>query len=270
MLGVSTSVLVDKANFDGLLEYGPQIVEFYTYPPAAIPVISEFCADNGIVPALHTPTPHPTGITRYCPTGPDPDEAEAAAVAMEATVRCAAELAAQHVVVHFPTPYPPHPADAFDRFAGPFLDFAAVLAREHGVTVLLENLTPNTHCSSAEQYAKVLDGWPDLGLCLDVGHAFLRAGPDEVLAFADLVGDRIKSVHLYDTDPDVPGHHPYPAPGHGRAPAVPHEVIAHVIRTCRPAAVVLEHESSDRVAPDHATLDWLRQVAAPHLEENRR
>ncbi|WP_327416438.1 sugar phosphate isomerase/epimerase family protein [Streptomyces sp. NBC_01233] len=260
MLGVSTSVLKVKSDLEALLAYEPDLVEFYTYPVEALARIRKFCADHGITPALHTPTPHPQLMSRYCPTGPDAREAAAAVEALEATVRCAADLGAQHVVAHFPTPYPPYPAEGFEDLAGAFLSEAARLSRAFQVPVLIENMTHNPHCARAEQYALFLKEWPTLGMCLDIGHAHQLGGPAAVQSFADVLGSRIRSVHLYDNDRSGPGHRPYPAPGGGTQPQVPYDVVAHVLRACRPSVVVLEH-GAGHGHPDRRLLDWLREPA---------
>ncbi|MFF3689984.1 sugar phosphate isomerase/epimerase family protein [Streptomyces sp. NPDC002187] len=260
MLGVSTSVLTVKSDLEALLAYEPDLVEFYTYPVEALPQIRKFCADHGIRPALHTPTPHPQLMPRYCPTGPDPQEAAEAIAALEATARCAADLGAQHVVAHFPTPYPPYPAEGFEDLASAFLAEAARLSRAFQVPVLIENMTYNPHCAKAKQYARFLKEWPTLGLCLDIGHAHQLGGPEAVRSFADVLGPHIRSVHLYDNDRSGSGHRPYPAPGSGTHPQVPCDVVAHVLRTCRPAAVVLEHDAGHG-HPDRRLLDWLRETA---------
>lgn len=260
MLGVSTSVLKVKSDLEALLAYEPDLVEFYTYPLEALPLIRRFCADHGIRPALHTPTPHPHLMPRYCPTGPDPQEAAAAVAALETTVRCAAELGALHVVAHFPTPYPPFPTEGFEELARAFLAEAARFSRVFQVSVLIENMTHNPHCASAEQYARFLKEWPDLSLCLDIGHAHQLGGPGAVQSFADVLGRRIRSVHLYDNDRSGSGHRPYPARGSGTRPQVPYGVVADVLRACRPAAVVLEHDSGHG-CPDRRLLEWLREPA---------
>lgn len=260
MLGVSTSVLQVKSDLEALLDYQPDLVEFYTYPVEALPRIRKFCADHDIRLALHTPTPHPQLMPRYCPTGPDPQEAAAAIAALESTVRCAADLGAQHVVAHFPTPYPPFPVEGFEDFATAFLAEATRLIQLFQVPVLIENMTDNPHCASAEQYLRFLEEWPNLGLCLDIGHANQLGGPEAVRSFADVLGPRIKSVHLYDNDRSGSGHRPYPARGSGTHPQVPYGVVAHVLRTCRPAAVVLEHDAGHG-HPDRRLLEWLRELA---------
>jgi sugar phosphate isomerase/epimerase len=259
-VGASTSVLADKRALDGLLAYEPELVEFYTYPSEALPAIAEFCRRNKITPALHVPTPHAARMAQFCPTGPDALEAAAAVRALRTTVACAADLGAQHVVVHFPSPYPPFSRAAMEEFGPPFLAEAADLSRRHAVPVLIENLTPNPYCATPAQYADALAPWPELGLCLDVGHAFLLNGTQSVAAFADTLGVRVRSMHLYDPSPEPPLHRLYPAPGTRRAPRLPHAEVERALRVCRPATVVLEHDPTQSQAGQATIFEWLQRT----------
>ncbi|MEU8587411.1 sugar phosphate isomerase/epimerase family protein [Streptomyces sp. NPDC048664] len=247
LLGVSTGVLADRTDLTGLLAYEPDVVEFYNYPRSMLAAIEAFCARHGIRAALHTPVPYdePGPLRRFAPTGPDRDEAAAALRMTEATVRCAADLGAVHVVVHFPSPYPPYPVAGFDTWCRDFLDAACALAREHGVRVLVENLSAHPLLRTAAHYRDALAGRPELGLCLDVGHAHLLGPEQGPLAYARALGPAIRSMHLYDTTAAR-----YPEHGHepvraGRSAAEGYlataEVLPALLDLTGAGVVVLEH-----------------------------
>lgn len=270
LLGVSTAALADRQDFEALLAYRPDVVEFYGYPAATLPRIARFCADHGIRPALHTPVSHDlaTPPRRFAPTGPDPREAAAALRLTEATVRCAADLGALHVVVHFPSPYPPYPQAGFEEAGQEFLAATAGLAREHRVPVLIENLSAHPLLRTPEQYHRALAAQPDLGLCLDLGHAhLLGADSGAPHGFASAFGTRIRSMHVYETTAER-----YPRYGH--EPAAPEraraegylglaELLPELLRLTRPSALVMEHGP---VAPgaELTVADWLRELIHHH------
>jgi sugar phosphate isomerase/epimerase len=263
-LGVSTSILRDRTDLDQLLAYEPEVVEFYNYPSSMLSTVERFCARHGIQPALHTPFPYdePVPLTRFAPTGPDPAEAAAALHLTELTVRCAADLGALHVVVHFPSPYPPYPKDGFTQWCADYLDAVESLAREHGVRVLVENLSPHPLLHTPAHYRDALEARPDLGFCLDLGHAHLLSPHMGPLRFAEVLGRRVRSMHVYNTSADR-----YPRHGHeaaspeqdpsrgflGLAEQLP-RLLGHTL----PAALILEHGPTADVPA--ATLTWLRDL----------
>ncbi|MEV6581964.1 TIM barrel protein [Streptomyces sp. NPDC051582] len=270
LLGVSTAALADRNDFGALLAYRPDVIEFYGYPATALPRIARFCAEHGIRPALHTPVPYEgaTAPRRFAPTGPDPREAAAALRLTEATVRCAADLGALHVVVHFPSPYPPYEEAGFEEAARDFLSATAALAREHGVAVLVENLSAHPLLRTPEQYHRALAAHPELGLCLDLGHAHLLGADAAAPAgFAALFGSRVRSMHVYETTAErYPryGHEPA-SRGGTRAEGFMglRDLLPDLLRRTRPVALVMEHEP---VAPgtEPAVADWLRELIHHH------
>ena len=199
LVGVSSSVLVDKMKLSCLGGLQPDLVEFYNYPTSSLDAIDRFCVETGVAMALHTPVPYDEAapLTRFAPTGPDPDEAHLALRLAIETIRWAAKVGALHVVVHFPTPYPPYSASALTQFGYRFLDGVQDEAVAGGVTVLVENLSANPLFRSARDYRDLLERYPALGLCLDVGHA-LELDPVRALSdFLELVGPRVGSTHVH-------------------------------------------------------------------------
>ncbi|MFF7992026.1 sugar phosphate isomerase/epimerase family protein [Kitasatospora xanthocidica] len=270
LLGVSTAVLADRDDFAALLAYRPDVVEFYGYRADALPAIARFCDENGIRPALHTPVSRdPAALPRrFAPTGPDPREAAAALRLTEATVRCAAELGALHVVVHFPSPYPPYPQEGFEEAGQEFLAATAALAREHRVPVLVENLSAHPLLCTPEQYHRALAAHPDLGVCLDLGHAhLLGADRGAPLGFADAFGRRIRSMHVYETTADRYPHHGHEPADPGRTRAEGHlglaDLLPELLRRTHPVVLVMEH-GPVAAGAESAVADWLRELIHHH------
>ena len=66
--------------------------------------------------------------------------------------------------------------------------------------MLVENLSAHPLLRTPLQYHQALADHPELGLCLDLGHAHLL-GPQYAApaGFAALFGTRIRSMHVYET-----------------------------------------------------------------------
>lgn len=271
ILGVSTSVLCDRRQLDTLLAYEPQVVEFYNYPTSMLATLQRFCERNGIRPALHTPVPYDDAeaLRRFAPTGPDRHEAAAAIRLVAGTIRYAAHIDALHVVVHFPSPYPPYRRTGFTASCVAFLNRLVDLSVDHGVTVLIENLSAHPLLRTAQQYKDMLVDRPELGFCLDVGHAHLVGGEDHPLSYAEALGNAIRSLHVYNTTRER-----YPAYGHELANRMQSAddgyldlplLLPELLRKSRPAVLVLEHSHSNVNARTVAqSAAWIRELIERH------
>jgi len=191
---------VDKSDFDTLLAFEPEVIEFYNYPSGELPRIEQFCKQHEIKIALHTPTPYDRSqpLRRFAPTGPDPDEARVALEMALATVRSAADLGAVHVVVHFPTPYVDFQEIIEDRVIDAFLDPLANEAHKLNVRVLIENLSTHPTFHLPEHYAAILERYEGLEFCLDFGHAHQLGEIASISDFVTQLGSRIRSCHVYN------------------------------------------------------------------------
>lgn len=198
--GTSTSVLLDKSNFDSLLAFEPEVIEFYNYPSSELPRIENFCNQHKIKIALHTPTPYdrPEPLRRFAPTGPNPDEARIALEMALTTVRSAAHLGALHVVVHFPTPYVDFEEIIEKRVIDAFLDPLVNEAHKLNVRVLMENLSSHPTFHLPVHYAALLDRYEGLEFCLDFGHAQQLGEIASISDFVTQLGSRIRSCHVYN------------------------------------------------------------------------
>lgn len=271
LLGVSTSALPTRDDLDALLVYEPDVVEFYNYPTRQLPLVERFCDRHGIRPALHAPVPYdgPQPLRRFAPTGPDPDEAAAALDITRQTVQYARRINALHVVVHFPSPYPPYPEEGFAKRCKEFLGALTDLMDEYRVPILVENLSAHPLLRTPEQYRSVLSGYPDLGFCLDVGHAHLMGEEGHPLAYAEALSSAVRSLHVYNTTPEryLGQGHELAAPDQSAADGyldLP-LLLPEILRCTEPAAVVMEHRhrGTNPQAAAHSA-SWLRHLIDQH------
>ncbi|MGC5014970.1 sugar phosphate isomerase/epimerase family protein [Streptosporangium sp. DT93] len=267
LLGVSTSVLPRREDLEDLLVYEPDVVEFYNYPSELLPGVERFCARHGIRPALHTPTPYdePEPLRRFAPTGPDPEGVSAAMRLTERTVRYAARVGALHVVVHFPSPYPPFTTAGFAGRCERFLRWLSDLARDQGVPVLLENLSANPLLRDPDQYGRLMRAHPGLGFCLDLGHAHLMGARGDPLAYARALAGSVRSMHVYNTTADRYAEHGHELARPEQSARDGYLDLSHVIPALlghtSPRVLILEHTHAGVGAGDAArSAGWLRDL----------
>lgn len=91
-------------------------------------------------------------------------------------------------------------------------------AEQLDFTIALENLPPGKAggrlSARPEHFARFAAEFahPNLGFCLDTGHALIAAGPERAGAFLDAMAPHLKAFHLSDTAGDRDSHL---APGRG-------------------------------------------------------
>jgi len=80
------------------------------------------------------------------------------------------------------------------------LDAAAQEGEKLGCQLCLENLFERlTPFTGVDDFAAAFERWPQMGMTLDVGHAFIDGrGMDRIFAFIDSFADRIRHIHISD------------------------------------------------------------------------
>jgi sugar phosphate isomerase/epimerase len=107
-----------------------------------------------------------------------------------------AELGAQWMNVHPDRHAPMHDRRFFVERNLATLRELLPYAAERGVGIMLENLPGDFN--TAEQMGELLDPLPELGLHLDIGHAYLLVIQNSVDELVATYGSRIRHVHLHD------------------------------------------------------------------------
>jgi sugar phosphate isomerase/epimerase len=200
LVGTSTSALVDKSEFHSLLAFKPEVIEFYNYPEKSIHKIVDFCNREKIRIGLHTPFPYDASkpLSRFSPTDLSREDVEQAIEMSVTTIRCAAEIEATHVVVHFPSPYADSVQKITKSVADAFLIPVIKEATDLKVNILIENLSAHPLFHEPSDYQQLLERYPQLNFCLDIGHAYQLGTVDYIHEFIECLGKRIQSCHIYN------------------------------------------------------------------------
>ena len=141
---------------------------------------------------------------------------------MAVWMRRAGLLGARVVVQHPTTNRDPAEQNGLDRYFEQIsrsLDELIPVAREAGVIIGLENMTPGesgggrffSEADHVARLAREVDA-PEVGFVYDTGHAIYSAGP-RALETLEAMGERVAAWHLADNAGDRDSHL---APGHGR------------------------------------------------------
>jgi sugar phosphate isomerase/epimerase len=192
--------LIDEIEELGHL--GFDYVEISMDPPEALPKkVRQF--QDEIAKALRD---HGMGLIAHMPTFvsiADLYESLRLASVEEtlAALETASELGAEKIVLH-----PPFP-QGLGRFVARKAEEEGLLslgeiiekARVLGMTVCLENMFAAAGAfTRPDAFMALLNAYSDLRVTLDIGHAFLSGGLDNILEFIRVLGNRIAHVHVND------------------------------------------------------------------------
>lgn len=201
------------------LHRGIDCIELFDYPEEALPALRETVTrmrNNGCKTlSFHTPMPRPA---YYTDTGvactylhEDSARREISFALLDNTLTHAKAWQADYVVTHltYGKTDTHDPERATVLAAAACARFAA-LSRAHMLPIDVEFAAYTATFNSAAQFAEAVAPHPELGLCIDTGHAMLGARLNQRDYFADIrtLAPRARSMHLWNTLGDSPEHIP--------------------------------------------------------------
>jgi sugar phosphate isomerase/epimerase len=184
---------------------------------------------------------------------------------VEETLAWARRWGADYVVTHLTF----GPTDTADEKLACGLAFAAGarlagLSRAYGMPLDIEFAAYSDGFHAPERFVEVVADYPELGLCLDIGHAFIGAkkrGRDYIVDIAALA-PHARSLHLWNTGgPGARGHvplHPSQRPAEGWIDV---EQALAIALGARPEAHVIFEYPVDALSPAiQEGYDWVARV----------
>lgn len=271
-VGLSTVAASDCTDVAALVAWGCEVVELCGYDTRRWRRVAPLIRSAGVPVGLHCPVPYDGRLRRFDITSTDDANRAVAFELVERTLRAAAESGAAYVVVHFPSPYPRPIADSAPATPDPgrrefILRCGAQLATAQarsGIAVFVENLSYHPDFGSAQDYRAFFQEYPNLRMCLDVGHAHVSAHDTDVYEFVRSTAEFAGSVHVYNTrrTGELAGRHAMPLAQHE-----PDEdwidlpkLLALLAEVARPDYLVLEYAAESSTGADFASTGWLREL----------
>jgi sugar phosphate isomerase/epimerase len=213
--GISTHLFhdapLDRAHLQAVADRGFDCVELFAtrthfdyHDQAAVTRLGEWLRDTGLtLHSVHAPITDSLvkGVwgTNYSNAAGDARKRSLAVQEAEHAIRLARILPYRYLVVHLGVPNDfAAPGDNERAAARQSIEALAMTAADHGVQLALE-VIPNA-LSTPEALVKLIDQdleLPDLGICMDVGHAHVMA---DVADGIETVSGHLVTTHIHDND----------------------------------------------------------------------
>lgn len=259
------------------LHRGIDCVELFDYPEKALPALRETVSrmrSNGCrTLSFHSPMPRPA---YYTDTGvactylnEDSARREISFALLEDTLTHAKDWEADYVVTHLtygktdtrnPERAATLAATACERFAA--------LSRVHALPIDVEFAAYTAAFNTAAQFVAAVAPHPELGLCIDTGHAMLGARLNQRDYFADIrtLAPRARSMHFWNTQGDGPEHiplHPAQSPAEGW---IDLEQTLRIVLAHNPGInIVFEYPVAEVDHHIQSGYDWIKAIKAEIL-----
>lgn len=149
--------------------------------------------------------------------------------------------------------------DAYLKQLGKSLDTLLPAAEKLDFTIAIENMLPaqgGRFASRPEHFTAIIDNFahPNLGFCLDTGHALVAAGPEKAGDFLETMAPHLVAFHLADNAGDRDSHL---APGHGLVDWDPVFRKAAEIQFSRPVCIETPPFAA---GPDYTPDAWKQMI----------
>ena len=201
---------VEHVAAERLLHRGLGHVEFYDLPVEEVEdmggLIDAFAAEGHDTFSLHAPVGRGddfpwAGVTCFylCE---DADRRALSFRTLGRALDAARRWGATHVVTHLTFgKYDSCNATTAERLAGEACANLAEMSHDAGVPVDIEFAAYTDSFHAPGKFLDAINGYPELGLCIDVGHAGLGAGIRERRVLDDIeeLSQRARSLHLWNT-----------------------------------------------------------------------
>ncbi len=263
-----------------LLHRGLGRVEFFDYPLDAMQALrehySELAAKGRPGLSFHAPMPRPkdyrfSGITCFF-LNERAEHREISFRAVEETLRHARDWSADYVVTHltFGKADTANPETAVE-LAADACERLARMSRRYEIPINIEFAAYTRAFNDPRHFVQALSEHPELGICLDTGHAMLgaRLHGRDYLDDIRILAPHTRSMHLWNTKDGSGIHtplHPSQSPADGWIDVgeTLRTVLTHNPRT----SIIFEYPVT-KVTPDiQAGYDWIGELVTTLLTAN--
>ncbi len=259
-----------------LVHRGIDHVEFFDLQPAQLEnldsLISDMADEGRRRFSFHAPisrtenNPH-NGVSCFF-LSEQSDNREHSFALLAETVSAAARWRATHVVTHLTYgPSDTRDAGRASELAAEACRRMASMSREIGVPIDIEFAAYSDAFHRPDDFLSAIDPYPELGICVDVGHAALGAAirSRDVAADVASLARRARSLHLWNTlgsEHTKTFHHtplhPSQSPENGWLD-IP--LLVETVISASPNAYVIFEYPVEKLGPDiQAGYDWIEDL----------
>ena len=237
-IGQNVDTILKACQYAGLSAIDGTYRFFQHHTDAEMDAFVETFRDGGIgMDTFHLPFSDADDITSFYETARR-KAVDRIALWMEKAARMGAHVGIQHPTV---TRYSVD-VEGFDTYLkqlGKSLHTLLPAAENLNFTIAIENVLPGgggRFGSRREHFEAIIREFahPNLGFCLDTGHALVAAGPDRAGDFLEVMAPHLAAFHLADNAGDRDSHL---APGHGLVDFNPVFCKAAEIQFSRPMCI---------------------------------
>jgi sugar phosphate isomerase/epimerase len=267
----------DVSRLHVLLSAGFRQLEIGFWEESSLPSVMDFCRREELSYGFHHPLPKPSSFDYPFLTDPDEDRRRTTLASIRRTLDTATEYAALYVVAHLPSVIF-HPLPEMDeaRIVALAHDSCAQLAswsEASGIPIVLENVGPNPYFHRAQDFLNILEAYPALRFCLDIGHLHLttfHSGIDPY-EFAAQLSPYTWLIHIYNATLEmyrryhhVPVH-PSQRPEEGWADV--EGLLERALAGTRTCTIVFEHTPQYPASETFVKegIDWVRELVSRYL-----
>jgi sugar phosphate isomerase/epimerase len=179
------------------------------YDEDTLPLVMDFAVKQGLSFGFHDPLPRLPTFDFPFLTDPDEEKRWKTLDSMCRTMESAITYGAEYVIGHIPSViWEPQPAlsDAkIIELAHNSCSQLSTWSSGSGIPFVLENVGPNPYFFHSDTFVGVMQAYPLLEFCLDIGHLHLMsvyAGFDS-LEFASALAPYTTIVHIYNATPET-------------------------------------------------------------------
>lgn len=198
-------VNVERAKEAGLINHGLGRYEVFDHPEGQLGNLKGFLKDKGLPFGIHAPLYRPV----YFPFKPvscfflsdDAYKRELSFSLLEETARHARDWGAEYIVSHFAFVEDTQDEDKAWKLASQSASRLSEIAQSYGRPIFIEYSGYSNAFHEPEKYVEVLAPYPNLGLCIDIGHASIcsKLRRSDYLKDIETLAPFARSMHLWNT-----------------------------------------------------------------------
>ncbi|HHT9118435.1 MAG TPA: sugar phosphate isomerase/epimerase family protein [Candidatus Hypogeohydataceae bacterium YC38] len=195
----------ERVKEAGLINLGLGRYEVFDHPADGLLPLKRFLAEKNLPFGIHTPLCRPsyfpyTPVTSFL-LSEDPEKRRLSLDLIEDTTRHARDWGAEYIVCHFTWREDTQDRQKALRLASQSAQRLSELSQAYSLPINIEYAGYSNAFYEPREFIEVLSPYPNLGICMDTGHAFIcsRLRGRNYLRDIEVLAPYARSMHLWNT-----------------------------------------------------------------------